>query len=136
MQLKAFTLVELIMVVAILGMMAIFVVPNYTRTVNKTYEKTGGNDLLIIYSAQKIRSNSGTGYIAAADTTAVNTNLNLNILPGGFNYSCTLPTPTTFNCRAVRTDNSFTLQVLDSNNNICCQAGACPSRPNVGTAPC
>ncbi|MBI4309396.1 MAG: prepilin-type N-terminal cleavage/methylation domain-containing protein [Candidatus Omnitrophica bacterium] len=131
MQLRnAFTLVELIMVVSLIGVMAVFAVPSYTKAVKKSYEKAGVGNLLTIYSAQRIRFNTLSSYVAAADTNAINdpaNGLGLSIIGNGMNYSCTAPGGTSFDCRAARTDGSFTLKVIDSNNNVCCQAGSCPS---------
>jgi len=132
MKIKAFTLVELLMVVCLIGVMAIFAVPNYTKAVSKSYEKSASNDLLIIYSAQKLIYNGGGSYLACANTAAINTNLSLSVLANGFNYSCSLPTASTFNCKAIRTDNSFGVALTDSNSTVCC----CPTYtcPSIGTA--
>ena len=127
---KAFTLVELIMVVSIIGMMAIFVIPNYSKSVNKAYERAGSNNLYIVYSAQMTRINNAQPTQAGATTALVNTNLSLSIIPNGMDYSCTAPTASTFNCRADRSDGTFRLQVTNANPaNVCCctSVGACPS---------
>lgn len=128
---KAFTLVELIMVVVIIGMMALFAVPNYNKSVAKTYEKTGKNNLLIMYSAQKIKNTGGQLYQSCASTSACNTALDLSIISNGFDYTCTTTgggPPTGFYCYANRTDTSFKLKNTESANDpCCCTAGTCPS---------
>lgn len=59
---RGFTMIELIMVVVVIGMVAMFAIPNYTKSVNKTYVKTGKNNLMIMYSAQKIKNTGGILY--------------------------------------------------------------------------
>ncbi len=130
---KAFTIIELIMVVVIIGVMAIFAVPNYNRSVAKTFAKTGSNNLLILYSAQKIRNTASNPYEQCLTVGECNTDLNLSIIANGFTYACAVAggnPPTSFDCRAARTDGSFTLRITDINNVVCCQAGACPAGLN------
>ena len=122
--LKAFTMMELIMVVVIVGMIALFAIPNYNNAVSKSYQRTAKNNLLIMYSAQSILRTGGTAYPACADVAACNTALTLSVIPNGVNYSCTKTTDT-FDCRASRTDGSFTLKVTNANAVVCCQSGTC-----------
>ena len=135
---RGFTLVELIMVVVLTGVMAVFVIPSYNKAVSKSYEKAGTNNLLIIYSAQQLLKNAGNPYVAGADTNAVNVNLTLGIIGNGINYSCTVsggPPPTKFDCRADQ--GTFILKITDSNSNICCAGGTCPSvLPKPGNPNC
>lgn len=121
-------MIELIMVVVIVGMVSLFAIPNYNKSVAKTYEKTGSNNLLIAYSAQKINKTGGNPFLACTDIADCNTKLNLSIIGNGLTYSCTVSggnPPTDFDCRAVRTDGTFTLKVLSSDGIVCCQAGTC-----------
>jgi prepilin-type N-terminal cleavage/methylation domain-containing protein len=125
---KAFTMIELIMVVVIVGMVSLFAIPNYNKSVAKTYEKTGSNNLLIAYSVQRIKKTNGDPYLACTDVADCNTKLNLSLIGNGIGYSCTVSggnPPTDFDCRAVRAGGDFTLKVLGSVGNVCCQAGTC-----------
>ncbi len=128
---KAFTMIELIMVVVIIGMMALFAVPNYNKSVGKTYEKAGSNNLLIMYSAQKIKKIGGENYQACNSTSTCNTNLNLSLIANGVDYSCTTTgggTPTGFYCYGNRSDNSFKLKITETGGTpCCCTANTCPS---------
>lgn len=124
---RGFTLIEIIMVVVLLGMMSVFIVPNYTKSVSKAYEKSGSDNLLIVYAGQNIYKNTNSVYIACGDVNAINVNLSLGIIGNGFNYSCTTSDPTVFNCQAARVDGSFTVQITNDNSVVCCAAGACPS---------
>ena len=128
---KGFTLIELIMVVVIVGMMALFAIPNYNKSVSKTYEKTGKNNLLIMYSSQKIKKTSGLDYQTCASTAACNTALDLSVIANGIDYSCQITggaPPTGFYCYANRTDNSFKLKNTETTNDpCCCPAASCPT---------
>ncbi len=126
---KAFTLIELMMVVVIIGMMAVFAIPNYAKSIKGSYGKTGQNNLLIIYAAQSIKNNSGAGFQSGTvdtSTTTLNTNLNLGIIPNGFTYTCAVA-GSYYKCTAARTDASFTLMITGDEALVCCAAGSCPS---------
>lgn len=128
---KGFTMVELIMVVVIIGMMALFAIPNYNNSVKKTYVKTAKNNLMIIYSAQRIKKISGANYQGAAAVANINTNLDLSVLANGLNYSCTTTgggTPTGFYCYAEKTGtDGFKVKKDETNAEpCCCTANACP----------
>ncbi len=126
---KGFTMMELIMVVVVIGMISLFAVPRYNRTVSKAFARTGGDNLMIIYAGQKLKGSGN--YVACANTAAINTNLNLSILENGFTYSCVSGVPTAFTCEAARTDGTFTLRVTQASASVCCAAGTCPA-PFVG----
>ena len=128
-QLKAFTLVELIMVVTIIGMMAVFVIPNYNKSVAKAYEKAASNNLLIIYAAQQNESNNNNSYKAGANVGVINSNLGLSIIANNMDYVCTSP-GNSFTCTAARDDGSFTLTITNASPTVCCGAGTCPSIPD------
>ena len=131
----AFTLVEIMMVVVILGMVAMFVMPNYSKSVTRGQERSGGNNLMVINAAQQINFNNTGVYRAEADltdetTTKVNLSLNLGIIGNGIDYACTITNanPPTFNCTATLAGaNGFTLRITNANPNVCCTSGAaCP----------
>lgn len=138
--LKAFTIIELIMVVVIVGMMALFAIPNYNKSVAKTYEKTAKNNLLIMFSAQKIKKINGTNYQTCASTAACNTALDLSIIANGIDYTCQTTgggTPTGYYCYGNRTDNSFKLKTTETTNDpCCCAANTCPTITTIcGSCP-
>ena len=126
---RAFSLVELIMVVTIIGVMAVFVIPNYSKAVQKSYEKAGSNNLLTIYSAQMIKNNSDGKYYVVNNTNEVNSVLGLGIIGNGIDYKCPAPqtTDTQFTCWAVH--GTFTLQITNVSSNACCSTGPCYSVP-------
>ena len=125
---RGFTLIEIMMVVAILGMVAIFAIPNYTKSINRSHERAASNNLIIIYSSQNMARNGGGSYQAGVDVGAINTNLGLGIIPGtNMTYACTVSggdPPTAFTCNAAY-GAIFTLQITNTNSTVCCSSGTC-----------
>ncbi len=109
MQLKAFTLIELIIVVVLCGIVALFAIPNYNKSVMRSNERAAMNNLLLVYGAQWVRFNSGfnnfvppTG--APITLANINSQLSLSIMDTGTVYQCangTSATNSTFECTAV-----------------------------------
>ena len=121
----AFTLVELMMVVTLIGLMAVFVVPNYTKAISRSSERTANNNLAIIYAAQNLKKNSGGSYLACTAAN-INTNLSLGIVDPAIDYTCASATGAAFSCKATRKDGYFTLGVSDTNATVCCCSASCP----------
>ena len=140
MQLKAFTIVELVMVVTLIGIMAIFAIPNYSKAVEKAHEKDASSNLSAIYAGQKIYFNNNNTYAAPAsvNTTAnINTTLGLGIIGNGVSYICPTGTGAVFSCQANRDTGAYKLKVTESNPTpCCCAAGTCPSIVTVCGAAC
>ena len=64
---KGFTLIELIIVVILLGIIAGFSLPIYTKAINKTYQRDASANLSLIYAAQRI-NHLNTGLFAVGTT--------------------------------------------------------------------
>ena len=125
----AFTMVELIIVVTLIGVMALFAIPNYAKAINKAHEKDATNNLMAIYASEKIYFNANNTYATPAltDSTAhINTNLGLGIIPNGATYACPTGNAAAFDCRA-DVGGTFVLKVTDLITPPCCFSGACPS---------
>ena len=128
--LRAFTMIELIMVVVVIGMVAMFAIPNYTKSVNKTYVRTGKNNLMIMYSAQKIKNTGGILYQSCGSTAACNAALELSVIGNGIDYTCTGtggPPVTGFYCYASRAGEFKLKNTETTADPCCCVANACPS---------
>ena len=137
MQLKAFTIVELVMVVTLIGIMAIFAVPNYSKAVEKAHEKDASTNLSSIYAGQKIYFNNNNTYVALAGTAAINTTLGLGIIGNGVSYVCPAGTGAAFSCQANRDTGAYKLKVTESNATpCCCVANTCPSIVTVCGVAC
>jgi len=132
---KAFTLVELGLVVIIVTVLATIALPRFTTALERGYEADAVNQLRSIHAAQRIyRSRAKTYWPNPAAGTqnvaAINTNLGLSVIENGFAITCTEGN-TTFFCQAVRTTGGAYTVGVDENslgaNNPCCEAGTCPT---------
>ena len=132
----AFTLTELMIVVAIIGIIAGFAIPNYTKAVERAHLRDAIIQLTNVHAANQIyRAENGSYWPPAngQDLTAINANLDLGILPNGMTYTCGIgagPAGSTFSCTAVRDPPaaSFTVTVTQaavSGTNPGC-TGTCP----------
>ncbi|HOY09884.1 MAG TPA: type II secretion system protein [Candidatus Omnitrophota bacterium] len=130
---KAFTIVELIVVVVVMGAIAGFAIPNYTRSVENAHYQDAVLQLKAIHSAQQIyKARSGQYWPTDGSTHYaydMNNDLNLNLIEDGITFSCASAAPATgFSCQAERTGSSFTVTIdqaaLSSSNPSC--TGNCP----------
>ncbi len=146
---KAFTMMEVMVVVIILSVMASFAIPNFTRTIERTHRDDATNQLIAINSANRIyRARNGRFWPPDTNTynlALINTNLGLNIIASGMTYTCRgTATGTTYDCTAARIAPAapFTILITQtdidtdpfdlsnpspaSTNNPRCSAGTCP----------
>ncbi len=133
----SFTLTELMIVVVIIGIIAGFAIPNFTRAVERAHRRDAVVQLTNVHAANQIFRAENGSYWPSADNqnlAAINAALDLSILPNGMTYECDIgggPVGTTFTCTAVRDAPapSFTVTVTQapvSGTNPSCTAGACP----------
>ena len=121
---RGFTLMEMIVVLSIIAVAAVFVLPNFTTHTEQTRALNVQNNLLAIYSAEHNYNNNHGSYCinsgtnpTCADTIAdINANLSLNIQDDGtYTYACVGPPPTgtTPACTATRVNGSqsFSIQL-------------------------
>jgi prepilin-type N-terminal cleavage/methylation domain-containing protein len=90
--LKAFTIIEIIIVIIIMSAIAGFAIPNYLKSVRKARVNDAKTQLTALYSAQAIYR-ARTGFYWPTDglnkTTAdINDALNLNLIENGSQYTC------------------------------------------------
>jgi prepilin-type N-terminal cleavage/methylation domain-containing protein len=153
---KAFTLVEIIVTAIIVGLLGMMALPNFMKTMNRSYAQDALHSLVAIYSGeQNYSQNHGDNYCYSSTTPAcdslshINTALDLNIASSGdMTYSCDNVTKT---CSAVAAAGSkaggatgFTMKVsLDpaysinvTDNPVYCDASGMPNSVGVGHNPC
>ena len=139
---KAFTLTELLIVVLIIGIMASFGIPSYSRAIDRSHQSDASNQLTTIWAAEQVyRAQNGRFWPfdnAPHNITEINTNLTLGIIPNGMTYSCTCTggscatPPGNFQCNALRDPpaTAFTVRVtnavLSPTNPQCISGAACP----------
>lgn|SRR3989338_2438840 len=88
---KAFTIMEVMTVVIIVGVIAVFAIPNFSKTMEKSYEQDALTQLTAIHAAQDIyRAQTGAYWSPGVtyDVTAINSNLGLSIMENGMQYTC------------------------------------------------
>ena len=131
---QAFTLMELMIVIVIIGVIASFALPQYHKTVERAYEREAIRNLTMVHAAEQVYQvengtywNSGTQGDCLAN---LNTNLRLNIIAGEMTYGCDGDgTLFTFTADRAGSLGDFTVSVTDaelSSTNPSCTAGACP----------
>jgi len=123
---QGFTLIEILIVLIIIGIAAVFSMPNFNTPTEQARALNAQNNLLAIYSAEKnyLNNNSAfcvdqpppNGQIACAesgnpncakDLASINCNLSLNIQDDGtYSYACAGST-----CTATRTSVSLGLTI-------------------------
>ena len=105
---QGFTLIEILIVLIIIGIAAVFSMPNFNTPTEQARALNAQNNLLAIYSAEKNYLNNNGGFAvgvsgAAGDASslaAIDSTLSLNIQDDGtYTYVCSGST-----CTATRTN--------------------------------
>lgn len=129
---SAFTLVEVMIVIIIMGVMAGLAIPQYTRSVTISKERRALNNLYLIHNANITYQRHNGNYwppSGSEDLAAINTNLAINILADGDTYTCIF-VASSYQCTAQFDNNAYTLRLISSpiaeGVNPCCSAGTCP----------
>ena len=88
---KSFSLLELLITVALIGTFLIAGIPKYLRMNERNREKTGTTNLNVIKLAQEAYKIQTGGYYNGnlADLTSINAALGTSVMPNGLTYSCT-----------------------------------------------
>ncbi len=121
----AFTLVELMVVVVILGVVAGFAIPNYTKSVERSHRKDAESNLKMVHAAQQMyAARNDDSYWSGGNLAAINSTLQLNIVANGKTYTCT-GGGTAFSCTAVR--GAWTVTITQASTTpTCAPSGSCP----------
>ncbi len=134
---KAFTIMEILIVVIIVGIIAAFAIPNYGRSVAQSHYQDAVMQLSAIRTANQIyfaRTGAYWPNTPGQTIAAINANLSLNIIENRKTYTCSPGTTigTTFTCTAVYNatgSDTFTATVNEnplSTTNPQCTGGTCP----------
>lgn len=131
---RAFSLMELMVVVTIAGVIAAFGIPNYQKSIDTSIAKDAVNNLKLIGAAQELyKARNGTFYPAAngtADVFQINKDLHLSILQQqGVTYSCVRSITSV--CTAARGSNwTYSINLPAAPAAVpTCSAGTCPYTP-------
>jgi len=130
--LRAFTLVELFVVVVIISIIAAFAIPSFQKVARKNRERRAALHLRTIHGANEIyRAKSGGEYLPGAGLNLgqINAGLSINIIDTEMTYSYTRSALVAYTATAAWAGGgAFTLRVNQnalSGSNPCCLAGAC-----------
>ncbi len=83
----AFTMLELIVVMIILGVLVIIAVPNFNRQISRAQVQDAKNNLMAIYAAQQ-NLFARTGAYLRNPAVNVNAGLSLSVVSNDINYVC------------------------------------------------
>lgn len=115
---RAFTVMELMTVVVIVGVIAAFAIPKLTLTMDRAHEQDAVTQLTAIHAANKLyRAQNGTYWPPDATTYSLaqlNTALGLSIMANGLTYTCDGSDGSTFACRGTSTSGSFMAAVTEA----------------------
>lgn len=129
--LAGFTIIELLVVVTLIGLIAAFTIPDYSKAVEKSHERDLALQTTTLHGANLIyEAQNGNYWVAANETdlAVINSNLNISLMAqdgSTFNYNSDGSTYTF--------DGSwggFTVRVTESPlsaTNPACGGGTCPS---------
>ena len=141
MKTKAFTLMELVVVIILVSIVAAFAVPSYISGIRRARERDMNAQLRVIYSAAQLYRSQAGQYPnqASGNLTYINQTFGLTLPPvNGFVYRYSSADPALFEAGiqwntpgGVRLFDLEINQGLLSATNPCCNAGAiaCPSVP-------
>ena len=89
---KAFTLVEIIIIVIIIGILITFAMPQYAKTQEKGLDNEAKANLVLIQAAENIYKTESNAFYAATTATAhadLNANLSISLPPAGGKWNYT-----------------------------------------------
>jgi prepilin-type N-terminal cleavage/methylation domain-containing protein len=84
---RAFTLIELMIVVVIIGILAGIAIPNFTNMVEKAKAEQAATYLRVIRTGEKIYWANNSTYIACADAAAIKTNLGAEVTTENYTFA-------------------------------------------------
>lgn len=128
---KAFTLMEVVIVIVIIGIIAAFGLPNYAKSVARANEKEAAANLRIIASALQVYQAQTGGWPPAGDLTNINNinqNLGISIIPNNMSYSCSDIAGANLQCNA-DSPSGWQLEIETTTPTFepYCSGGSCPS---------
>ena len=111
---KAFTMMEIIVVIVIIGILAGFGIPKYTRAIDRAKERDAATNLRIIRSAlilyqQQDGAFPAVGFLGTIG--AINNTLGLAIIENNITYTCVAAAG--LRCRAAVTGGAWELYIDD-----------------------
>ena len=135
-KIKAFTLLEILVTVIIIGILVGLAIPNFTKSRERALDKEAQTVLILIQSAEKMYyMKDGTSYYPSAANTSVSVNsinvsLRLNLFSASWDYGINTGADTAYTATALRKDTSAewirTWEIIASDTAARCVSGPCP----------
>lgn len=117
---RAFTLMEIMVVVIIISIIAGFGMPNYYKNYERGHVKNAESQLRMIERAQRMYFTQNDVFFPEngsgneSDVADINDELNVYLILGAFSYECVDTTDdSSYQCIAVRNGNTFYTVKLD-----------------------
>ena len=135
----AFTLLEIMVVIVLLGIMVAFALPEYAKSLRRAHERDSVVQLRIIYAANSLYKTQADEYLDDGGSTLneaqINAGLNIKIHASDMTYEYDRLSTSAYLATAEWSDGGgdFTVgitQDLLSDSNPCCYCDSCPSLPN------
>ena len=124
---KAVTLMEILLVVVLVGIIAAFGIPSYTKSIERADAREAADNLRMIASAMELYRTEEGGYpVGLPQVVNINTVLNLNIIEQNMDYNCT--TAAGYTCTAVVSSGGWAIEIVAGGDPVC-SFGACPPFP-------
>lgn len=113
---KSFTLLELLLVVAIIGIVSAFAIPGYLGVRQRAEGRQASTQVRLIHTAEKIVNLENYLYVACSGFAACNTNLNIDLPNDGWTYNavCTGGCDVDFTATAVKGGCTYTMTKISS----------------------
>lgn len=129
---KSYSLVEIIVIIAVIIAAAVFVIPNYSIARERANERNANLNLIAIHSAALMYQSKHSKFPESGDLEHINNTLNLKIEDKNFTYYFD-SNNYSYSTTAHRLGNLYILTVTEdnlSNNNPICSDGTkkCPSK--------
>lgn len=132
---RAFTMMELMVAIILIGIMAGYVLPNFDKAADKARERDAIIQLQAIYAANAMYKERNGQYLQGSfDGSELNSNLSLYLIENGMDFSY-LSCGTSYRARADVTNGNFQVLIREwpvnptgpANRNPCCANTSCPT---------
>ncbi|MEI8175533.1 MAG: prepilin-type N-terminal cleavage/methylation domain-containing protein [Candidatus Omnitrophota bacterium] len=87
---KAFTLIELMIVLIIVGVLASITLPKFTSTIDKAKADQATTYLKVIRTGERIYYTNNYTYVACADAAAIKANLGVEVTTDSYGFAVVL----------------------------------------------
>lgn len=115
---RAFTIMEVMTVVIIVGVIAVFAIPNFSKTMTQSHEQDTMTQMTALHAANEIYRAQNGGYwppdASTYNLAAINSALGLSILSNGMNYGCVGNTGAGYTCTANRPSGDLIVVVTEA----------------------